>query len=501
MALNVAIIGGGVAGLSLGTYLQLNGFETEIFEKQDFPGGVCTSWQRKGFLIDGGIRSMVGTKPSNDFHTLWNDVVDLEDMEFHYPEAHFEIEDGEGRRLVFYSDLEKLEAELLDKCSSDKKAIRSFIQTAHKYEHFCNFSDKPPQLMKTSDQASLLNRMLPRLFSWTGLTNTSNRDYSERFSDPLLKRCFTEGFDADLPVMTSILQVAWANDKEVGYPIGGGVFIARRLEKKYLELGGTVHYNRKVDKVLIEDDKATGVACCDGEAFYADLVVSAADGHTSFYHMLERKYIDKAAEERYESDSFETTPPLLVYSVGLNADMSKYPQRLIFPVKDNLSIDPKTTIDHLDITNFSHDPVAAPSGKSLLTFTTPAYDWQWWINARKNDRPAYNSRKKKLAEEITHRLDVYFGNISDNLEMVNIATPATFHRYTNNWKGAPMGWMPSAKLSGKKPQYEIEGLKDFYLTGQWAYTGGLHNVVLSANHVAQLICDRFNLEFNTKPLA
>ncbi len=85
--------------------------------------------------------------------------------------------------------------------------------------------------------------------------------------------------------------------------------------------------------------------------------------------------------------------------------------------------------------------------------------------------------------------------------MVNIATPATFHRYTNNWKGAPMGWMPSAKMTAKKPQYEIEGLKDFYLTGQWAYTGGLHNVVLSANHVAQLICDRFNLEFNTKPLA
>jgi phytoene dehydrogenase-like protein len=385
MALNVAIIGGGVAGLSLGTYLQLNGFETEIFEKQDFPGGVCTSWKRKGFMIDGGIRSMVGTKPSNAFHSLWNDVVDLDEMEFHYPEAHFEIVDGEGRRIVFYTDLEKLEAELLKKCPSDKKAIRNLIQTVSKYEHFSNFSDKPPRLMKTGDQASLLNRMLPRLFSYTGLNNTTNRDYSGRFSDPLLKRCFTEGFEPDLPVITSILHLARANDKEVGYPIGGGVFIARRLEKKYLELGGTVHYNRQVDKVLVDNDKATGVACCDGEAFYADIVISAADGRSSLYHMLDKRYIDKAVEERYESDSFTTSPPLLVYSAGVNADMSEYPSRIIFPVGKKLRIDPKTAVDHLDITNFSHDPVVAPSGKSLLTFTTPAHDWKWWIDARKND--------------------------------------------------------------------------------------------------------------------
>ena len=50
---SVIIIGGGIGGLAVGSYLQMNGFDTEIFEKQDFPGGLCTSWKRKEFFVIG----------------------------------------------------------------------------------------------------------------------------------------------------------------------------------------------------------------------------------------------------------------------------------------------------------------------------------------------------------------------------------------------------------------------------------------------------------------
>jgi len=42
MAEKVVIIGAGVAGLSTG-YLQMNDYETEIFEMHGLPGGLCTS--------------------------------------------------------------------------------------------------------------------------------------------------------------------------------------------------------------------------------------------------------------------------------------------------------------------------------------------------------------------------------------------------------------------------------------------------------------------------
>ncbi|MCB0616861.1 MAG: NAD(P)/FAD-dependent oxidoreductase, partial [Phaeodactylibacter sp.] len=43
MKKKVIIIGGGMAGLSAGCYLRMNGYDTDIFEMQDVPGGVCTS--------------------------------------------------------------------------------------------------------------------------------------------------------------------------------------------------------------------------------------------------------------------------------------------------------------------------------------------------------------------------------------------------------------------------------------------------------------------------
>jgi phytoene dehydrogenase-like protein len=33
----------------------MNGFRTEIIEAHNLPGGLCTSWQRQGFTVDGSI--------------------------------------------------------------------------------------------------------------------------------------------------------------------------------------------------------------------------------------------------------------------------------------------------------------------------------------------------------------------------------------------------------------------------------------------------------------
>jgi uncharacterized protein with NAD-binding domain and iron-sulfur cluster len=40
------IIGGGIAGLCTGVYLQKNGFETEILEMNSIAGGLATAWKR-----------------------------------------------------------------------------------------------------------------------------------------------------------------------------------------------------------------------------------------------------------------------------------------------------------------------------------------------------------------------------------------------------------------------------------------------------------------------
>ena len=37
----IIIIGGGIAGLSAGCYLRMNGYQTVIYEMHSVPGGLC----------------------------------------------------------------------------------------------------------------------------------------------------------------------------------------------------------------------------------------------------------------------------------------------------------------------------------------------------------------------------------------------------------------------------------------------------------------------------
>jgi hypothetical protein len=67
-------------------------------------------------------------------------------------------------------------------------------------------------------------------------------------------------------------------------------------------------------------------------------------------------------------------------------------------------------------------------------------------------------------------------------------------RYTNNYNGTVLGWQPFVE-GGETLEEEIKtngpglpGLKNFYLSGVWATTGGLIRAAAAGRHVAQFIC-------------
>jgi phytoene dehydrogenase-like protein len=57
----IIIIGGGLAALSTGCYAQMNGYKTQIFKLHNIPGGLCASWKRKGYTLDGCIHWLIGS--------------------------------------------------------------------------------------------------------------------------------------------------------------------------------------------------------------------------------------------------------------------------------------------------------------------------------------------------------------------------------------------------------------------------------------------------------
>lgn len=67
---SIAIIGAGLAGLSTGCCARMNGYQTEIFEMHNLPGGMCTSWTRQGYVFDGSLHNLAGTAPASRLYRV-----------------------------------------------------------------------------------------------------------------------------------------------------------------------------------------------------------------------------------------------------------------------------------------------------------------------------------------------------------------------------------------------------------------------------------------------
>ncbi len=245
---------------------------------------------------------------------------------------------------------------------------------------------------------------------------------------------------------------------------------------------------------MVEDKQAKGIRLENGQLHSADIIISAADGRSTIYDMLRGKYKDKRIIEKYEGSLFEPIDKTLYVSIGVNKDFSNEKHKTYFVLKKPIKVDPKTSLDHLDITHYCYDPSSSPPGKTLLTLMPDALDWEYWKALRDNDFTEYNMQKERIAGCIIEALDEQFGDIKENVEMLDVATPATYIRYTANWTGGQISWKAKKEITGKTTNWKIRGLESFYMTGQWAgVSGGL-------NHVAQIICkdEKMTFSFNQK---
>jgi len=107
----VIIIGAGVAGLSCGCYLQMNGVQTEILEASLLPGGLCTAWRRGPYVFDGCLRWLMGTHPPSAFHQIWQELGAIAGRRVFIHDEILHVEDANGNSFAVPADLDKLARE------------------------------------------------------------------------------------------------------------------------------------------------------------------------------------------------------------------------------------------------------------------------------------------------------------------------------------------------------------------------------------------------------
>src|SRR4030042_132900 len=121
MGKSIAIIGGGIAGLSAGCYARMNGFEATIFELHDKPGGLCTAWERDGYVVDGCIQWLCGSSPRNRFNRHWRELGALQGTKIVDFEEFVRVESPEGKTLIVYTDIDRFAKHMLELSRADRR--------------------------------------------------------------------------------------------------------------------------------------------------------------------------------------------------------------------------------------------------------------------------------------------------------------------------------------------------------------------------------------------
>jgi len=449
------------------------------------PGGLCTAWKKKGYTFDLCIHWLVGSSPRNALYQIWQELGLIQGRQFHNYEYYTRAIDEQGNEFVTYTNLDRLEECMLKLAPEDSKLIRSFMRDLRTLSK-SDFSSETPSLL------GILKRLpVYKLFPKYSMTVP---EFARNIRNPVLRSLFTAALEwHDMSLIFIMMNFAWMSNGSASYPIGGSLPLAKGIEERFLKLGGKISYRSRVSKIIVENNRAVGVRLLDGTEHRADIVVSAADGHSTIFEWLDGKYMDDKVREYYEK--LPVFPPLIFVWLGVAADFTKEPISINFPLSNPIRIG-SSEHKRITIRNHSFDPTLAPAGKAVLSVMIPT-DYDYWKGFGQ-DKQSYYAEKGRVQEAVISAVAERYPDIRSKIEAVDVATPLTLVRYTGNWRGSYEGWQFTRETMRLNMKTTLPGLSNFYMCGHWiAPGGGLPAAALSARRTIKLLCKNEGVSFRT----
>lgn len=503
---SVIIIGAGIAGLAAGCYAQMNGYRSQIFELHDLPGGLCTAWERKDYVFDGCIHYLFGSRPGQPFAPIWEELGALRGRAFVDHDEFIRVADASGKMLIAYTDPDRLAAHMKELSPGDARLIEDFAQGVRDFTKFdmSVMNIKPKALMGLEDWREFGMKMMPfvgPLARW-GLLDA--QDFAGKFKDPFLRRAIPQIFAwPEIPMMAGLSLLASMHVRNAGFPVGGSLEFARAIERRYLELGGEIHYKAQVEKILVEADdepdgcqyRAAGVRLYSDEEHRADFVISAADGRGTLFDLLGGQFMNRKLRALYDGSM-----PLhsqVQISLGVKRDLSGEPHWVTYLLDEPVLIAGEEHRE-IGVKHYCFDPSLAPPGRSAVIVMLRS-DYDFW--QRIYGRRPYDTEQLQVADILVDFLEKLYPGIREDIEVTDVATPLSYERYTGNWQGSSCGWLLTKKTMTMMIQgmsKTVPGLENFYLAGQWVEPGGSAPLAaMSGRNAVQLICHADGREFVT----
>lgn len=500
----VDIIGAGLAGLCLGIRLRRAGFQTVIYEKAERPGGLCTGWRRTGYDFNGCLHWLLGSAPGTSFHDMWRSVADIDSLDFKYFDERVDIEipspdDPKPWHFHLYNDVDRFEQYLLALAPEDEPTIRKWADdirlAASLLPDLPPYPTEPTRLGRILHYTRLwrLARLLPFFYRWGRLTN---KGFALQFRNRKLASAVERLYMNETPMSVIIFGQAYMTARVAGTPVGGSLPLTNLLTDTYIALGGTLRLSTPVASVRVEGRRAVGLTLADGSQTSADAVCSCADWTWTVGTALKGVKIPREMRRLLSAPKEAFFFSYCRVHLGFAAPLDTLPHFLRLAC--HIQLPDGTTLDQLELEISNFDGTTAPAGKTTITANFPTRQGQWWIDLRRTDMASYRRAKESV-------LQTALRAIADNIprafatpfsprlvEAADVATPATFHRYTGNAHGSSQGWGPSLNQLRRPPLHPtIPALDRFAMAGHWLEAGGGAPVALISALFVEKLFNRF----------
>ena len=493
----IAIIGGGVAGLSAGIYALKSGFACDIYEQHIFAGGQCTSWKRKGYHIDNCVHWLTGTNPATQMHQVWKELHVLgDDIPVIQNESFLHLE-SEGESLDLWQDTHRLRQDLLQLSPVDADAINEFVDQIEVYKGMDMPALKPVEQLSIREFWQLLKKLRPIGKIHGKLSRISLQQYAKRFKHPLLQKMILAYMPHTYNVSSWLFVLGTFCSGNGALPKGGSEGITHRMIEQFLALGGTIHTRKKAVAFTYGKKCISGVTFSDGTTATADYYIAACDTAVTFKQLLHPKYIDKFFKEHYNNKQAHPVYSSFNTYLAVDADTSFlgdttwfdcYPYWAVGRVQKNILLK-----------NFASEPGFSPAGKNLLQTLLVQYedDFERWEDLYLRYPEKYKEEKARLAQQIVERIETQFPVFKGKIAVIETVSPYSFYRFCGAYKGSYMSFILTPYAPKKSHKGRIKGLSNLYLSGQWLQPpGGLPNAAVTGRFTIQRLCKAEGIPFN-----
>ncbi len=493
---DVTVIGAGIAGLTAAALLSKAGLHVVVLEANSRPGGFLSGFERRGFTFDTAIQWLNQCKPGGIVYNVFSHLGD--DFPKCKPLARIRRFKGNSFDYLLTTNPHKLRDRFIEDFPGESRGIHRFFADSKvlgERLRILQYRMRAMETMSIWEKAlygfKMLHWVLP---IWKHLNASAERGLDRYFEGEDFKRIFC--IEKTLMSLLVPISLAFMEDFQAP-PVGGSQAFIKWLQNRVESSGSQVLLNRRVEKVLLDGNRAVGVSLADGQTIRSRYVLAACDVESLYERMLPIDHVPANLCRRLrEADIYYSNFTLFigldcdVTSLGLNEECVNLSRDGISRLEQSGGDQHKTALTIM-APSF-RDPTLAPEGKGTLTIHCPAffdYSDHWKTEAGLKRGQAYRDFKQEYGTVLVERVEkTMVPGLRDHIEVMEMATPVTYWRYSGNRAGSIMGATPTYRNIKNKLAHYRTPVQNLLLGGQWAeYSGGVPIAIKAGTNTSLII--------------